>query len=101
MIECLRVEAACRPEGVVLEVGGLQAETPEAICGYLGEALGRHVPYVELSYEAFGEAICDDLFRLPDGSKGNPGIPKERLIQSLSTEYKHWNDHPSEPMNID
>lgn len=102
MIECLRVEAASKPEGLVLEVGGPEPVTPEKVAELLSQAMGRKVPYRQMNGLAFGEAIYKDQFKNPDGSRGETmKVPIAKIATAIEQEYKHWNDHPSEPMKID
>lgn len=96
MIECLKVEAASKPEGVVLELGGPELVTPEKVSEYLSDVMGQKIPYVFMGYEAFGAGIYNSLAR-DAGLKA----PMKATQKSLEIMYRHWNDHPSEPMNID
>ena len=55
--------------------------------------MGRTIPYKLMTYMDFGEAIFDDQFRTPDGSKIQGPMAdkaKKMLAGALAKEYTHW-----------
>merc|ERR1719197_1356452 len=51
-----------------------------------------------MGYDAFGAGIYGSLAR-DNALNDQNGLKK--MQKSLEVMYRHWNDHPSEPMNVD